>query len=64
MRVFVRFREILETHDELTKRMNNLERKDIEKDNKILLILKHLKKIEQTEQQRDKQNSRKPIGYI
>jgi hypothetical protein len=38
MRVFTRMRKLLETHKEILQKLDNLERKDIEQDEKIILI--------------------------
>ena len=63
MRVFTRMREMLETHKEILKKLENLERKDIEQDEKILLIFEYLKQLEKAKQQQLDQKNRKPIGY-
>ena len=64
MRVFTRMREMLETHKEILKKLENLERKDIEQDEKIMLIFEYLKQLEQTNQQELDQGPRKVIkGY-
>jgi hypothetical protein len=47
MRVFTRMREMLETHKEILKKLEYLERKDIEQDEKIMLIFEYLKQLEQ-----------------
>ena len=46
MRVFTRMRKMLETHQEILKKLDYLERKDIEQDKKIILIFEYLKKLE------------------
>ena len=38
MRVFTRMRKLLEAHKEILKKLDNLERRDIEQDEKIILI--------------------------
>jgi len=50
MRVFTRVREMLETHKEILKKLEYLERKDIEQDEKIMLIFEYLKQLEQIKQ--------------
>jgi hypothetical protein len=47
MRIFTRMREMLEANKEILKKIDDLERKDIEHDKKILLIFEFLKQIEQ-----------------
>jgi len=51
MRVFTRMRELLETHKEILKKLEYLERKDIEHDEKIILIFEYLKQLEQIKQE-------------
>ena len=48
MRVFTRIREMLETHKEILKKLEELERKDIEQDEKIILIFEYLRQLEET----------------
>jgi hypothetical protein len=63
MRVFTRMREMLDTHKEILRKLEHLERKDIEQDEKILLIFEYLKQLEKTKQQELDQQNRKRIGY-
>lgn len=63
MRVFTRIREMLETSKEILNKLEHLERKDIEQDEKIMLIFEYLKQMEQAKQQELDQENRKPIGY-
>jgi hypothetical protein len=51
MRVFTRVREMLETHKEILKKLEYLERKDIEQDEKIMLIFEYIKQLEQIKQE-------------
>ncbi|HEC42533.1 MAG TPA: ORF6N domain-containing protein [Bacteroides sp.] len=63
MRVFTRMREMLESHKEILTKLEHLERKDIEQDEKILLIFEYLKQLEQARKQELDQKNRNPIGY-
>ena len=64
MRVFTRLRQMLEFHNEILKKLEQLERKDIEQDEKILVIFEYLKKLEEAEKQKLEQEPRKIIkGY-
>ena len=64
MRVFTRMREMLKTHKEILKKLEDLEKKDIEQDEKIMLIFEYLKQLEQAKQQELGQGHRKIIkGY-
>jgi hypothetical protein len=61
--IFTRMREMLETNKEILKKLDDLERKDIEHDKKILLIFEFLKQLEQGKQQELEQRSRKRVGF-
>jgi hypothetical protein len=63
IRVFSKMRELLETHKEFLKKLEQLERKDIEQDKKILLIFEYLKQLEQTKQKALEQKSFPKIGF-
>jgi hypothetical protein len=56
-------REMLETHKEILKKLDQLERKEIEQDEKIMLIFEYIQQLEQTRQQELDQENRKRIGY-
>jgi hypothetical protein len=56
MRVFTRMREMLASHEEI-------ERKDIEQDDKIMMILEYIKRLEKTRQDKMDFNDRPRIGY-
>lgn len=63
MRAFARMRKLLTSHVELLKKLENLEKKDVEQDEKIMIILKYLKKLEHVQHQKLEDRHRKPIGY-
>ena len=63
MRAFARMRKLLTSNVELLKKLEDLEKKDDEQDEKIMIILKYLKKLEHVQQQKLKDRHRKPIGY-
>ncbi len=63
MRVFTRMREMIETHKEILKKLDQLERKEIEQDEKIMLIFEYIQQLEQTKQEELDQQDRKRIGY-
>ena len=56
-------RELVETHKEILQKLEQLEKKDIEQDDKIMLIFEYLKQFEQTKQQELEQKDRPKIGY-
>jgi hypothetical protein len=62
--VFVKMREMLATHKEILHKLEQIEKKDIEQDQKIMLIFEYLKQLEQTKQTELEQGPRKVIkGY-
>lgn len=63
MRVFTRMRKMLETHKAILKKLDDLERKDIEHDKKILLIFDFLKQLEQAKQQELEHKNRQRVGF-
>jgi hypothetical protein len=63
MRIFTRMRKILESHTAILKKLDDLERKDIEHDKKILLIFEYLKQLEQVKQHKLEHKSRKRVGF-
>jgi hypothetical protein len=63
MRVFTKMRSLLEAHKEILQKLDMLEKKDVEHDEKILLILEYIKLLEQSKQQNSNMNIRRKIGY-
>jgi hypothetical protein len=63
IRVFSKMREMLETHKEILQKMEQLQRKDIEQDEKIMLIFEYLKQFEQLKQKELDQLKRNKIGF-
>ena len=63
IRIFTKVRTILSTHNEIRQKLEQLEKKDIEQDNKIMLIFEYLKQFEQTKQKELEHKNRPKIGY-
>ena len=63
MRVFTRMREMLETNKEILKKLDYLEKRDIEHDEKIMLIFEYLRQLEQVKHQTLEQQNRKRVGF-
>jgi hypothetical protein len=63
IRVFTKIRRLLETHSEILRKLEQIEKKEIEHDRKIILIFEYLRQLEQSRQQQDDQANRKRIGY-
>jgi len=63
IRVFTKMREMLETHKDILQKIDQLQRKEIEQDEKIMLIFEYIKQLEKSKQQELDQKNRKQIGY-
>jgi len=63
MRVFTKLRALLESHAEIIRKLDSIEKKDIEQDEKILLIFEYLKQLEQAKQEATNLKERKRIGF-
>lgn len=63
IRVFTKIREILETHKDILQKLDQLQKKEIEQDDKIMLIFEYLKQLEQVKHEELEQSKRKKIGY-
>jgi phage regulator Rha-like protein len=63
IRVFTKMRELLSTHKDILQKLEQIEQKDIEQDQKIMLIFEYLKQLEQTKQHDIEQQQRSKIGF-
>jgi hypothetical protein len=63
VRVFTRMRHLLESHTEILRKLEQIQKKDLDQDQQILLIFKYLKQLEQAKKQQDDQTNRKKIGF-
>ena len=63
MRVFTKMRTLLDSHKEILRKLESIEKKDIEQDEKILLIFEYLKQLEQAKQEETMFRERKRIGF-
>jgi hypothetical protein len=63
IRVFTKMRKLLETHKEILRKLEQIERKDIEQDKKITLIFEYLKQLEKTKLQQLEKMNRPRIGF-
>lgn len=61
--VFVEMREILGTHNEILQKIEELERKNLDHDDKITLIFEYIKQLEQSKQEEKEYQNRKRIGF-
>ena len=63
IRIFNKLRQLLSTHKEFLHKLEQLEKKDLEQDEKILLIFKYLKQLEKAKQEEHEFRNRKSIGF-
>jgi hypothetical protein len=63
IRVFTRMRKMIESNKEILKKLEMLEKKDIELDEKVSLIFEYLKELEQSKQEETDFKQRKRIGF-
>ena len=62
IRLFIKMREMLQTNKDILKKLEELERKDIEQDKKIMLVFEYLKQFEEAKQQQYNQENRNELG--
>lgn len=63
IRVFTRIRAMIESHKDILRKLEMLEKKDIELDEKVTLIFEYLKELEQSKQEETEFKQRKRIGF-
>jgi hypothetical protein len=63
IRVFTKMRELLVSHKEILYALEQLQKKDVEQDQKIQLIFEYLKQLEKSKQQQTEQENRKRIRF-
>jgi len=63
IRVFVRLRSFIDTQKEIIRKLELLEKKDLELDEKVNLIFEYLKQLEQSKQDETDFKQRKRIGF-
>ena len=63
IRIFTQMREMLLAHKNIIEKLNKIEMKLSDHDDKILLIFEYLKQLEQVKQQELELEERKRIGY-
>ncbi len=63
IRIFTKIRKTLEARGEILAKLNALETKGMEHDDKLILIFEYLEQLEDTRNQEADQKNRKHIGY-
>jgi len=61
--IFVRMREMLLAYKDILHKLEEVEKKYTDHDQKIMLIFEYLKQLEATKHQELEQRNRKPIGF-
>jgi len=52
IRIFTNMRELLSSHKDILEKLEQLEKKDVEQDDKIMLIFEYLKQLEEDKQRK------------
>lgn len=63
IRVFTKMRYILESHKEILEKLDELQKKDLEQDQQIMVIFEYLRQLEQARQEEEDFRNRKKIGF-
>jgi hypothetical protein len=63
VRIFSRMRKMIESHAAILSKLEQLEKKDLELDEKVSLIFEYLKQLEQSKQEETDFKKRKRIGF-
>ncbi|MFN8208391.1 MAG: ORF6N domain-containing protein [Bacteroidales bacterium] len=63
IRIFTKMRQLLSTQKDILVKLEQLERKDLEQDDKIMIIFEYLKQLEKAKQEELEQRNRPRIGF-
>ena len=63
IRAFVKLRKLLQHHEEILQKIDEIQAKDFEQDNSIQLIFEYLKQLEQDKQLQSDYQDRRTIGF-
>ena len=63
IRIFTKMRALLSSQKEILQKLEQLEKKELEQDEKIVLIFKYLKQLEKTKQDEIEFKNRKRVGF-
>ncbi len=61
--IFVKMHKLLASHHEILRKLEDLEQKGIERDDKIMLIFEYIRQFEEIKQQELEYQNREPIGF-
>jgi hypothetical protein len=63
VRIFTKMRKHLETHAEIFRKLEEMQKNEMKQDQQIQLIFEYIKQLEETKQEEQKFKERKRIGY-
>ncbi len=63
IRIFTKIRQMLSSHQEILRRLEQIENKNIEYDKKFMLIFEYIKQLEERRETEEEQKNRKQIGF-
>ena len=63
IRIFVKMRMLIDTQKEILRKLEALEKKDIELDEKVTIIFDYLRQLEQAKQEETEFKNRRRIGF-
>jgi len=63
IRVFTKMRKLVDSQKEILQKLEQIEKKNMEQDDKIMLIFEYLKQLEQTKQHELEQKNRTIIDF-
>jgi hypothetical protein len=63
IRIFTKLRIVIQSHPEMLRLIEEIQKKDIEQDQQLLLIFEYLKKLERSKQQETEFQERRKIGF-
>lgn len=63
IRIFTRIRYLIDSHSEILRKLDRIEKHESEQDEQIVLIFEYLRQLEQSRQQQEEQANRKRIGF-
>ena len=63
IRIFTKMRKHLETHAEIFRKLEEMQKNEMEQDRQIQLIFEYIKQLEETKQEGQRIKERKRIGY-
>ena len=63
IRIFTRIRDLVSNHYEITEKLKQLEKKDMEQDDKILLLLEYMQEVEHEKEKSLANKEVRRVGY-